>query len=97
MQLDIFTAPYIRHSISSLEAAESIKPKRQPLQAQVLAYLKRRGGLGATDEECQIALGLNPSTQRPRRIELVEAGLIVEADFQRKTRSGRNASVWIAI
>jgi DNA-binding IclR family transcriptional regulator len=50
---------------------------------------------GLTDEEMQKRLGMNPSTQRPRRIELARRGMVVEAGT-RKTASGRNASVWRA-
>jgi transcription initiation factor IIE alpha subunit len=48
---------------------------------------------GLTDEEMQTRLGMNPSTQRPRRIELARRGLVVEAGT-RKTASGRMATVW---
>jgi hypothetical protein len=41
----------------------------------------------------QLALGMNPSTQRPRRIELERRGLVVK-DGTRKTSSGRMAVVW---
>jgi hypothetical protein len=90
-------APYVRTSVTSLEAAESIEPRTSVLQRSVLHFLKRRGALGATDEEIQHALAMNPSTERPRRIELLHKGLIVEADATRKTTSGRRAAVWIAL
>jgi len=48
---------------------------------------------GLTDEEQQRLLGMNPSTQRPRRIELARRGLVVEAGT-RRTASGRMATVW---
>jgi hypothetical protein len=48
---------------------------------------------GLTDEEMQTRLGMNPSTQRPRRGELADAGLIVRCGV-RKTASNRNADVW---
>lgn len=51
---------------------------------------------GLTDEEMQFALGMNPSTQRPRRVELVDGGFIIDSHQRRKTRSGRTAIVWIA-
>jgi hypothetical protein len=49
---------------------------------------------GGTDEELQDALGMNPNTQRPRRIELVERGLVRDSGRTRKTKSGRRATVW---
>jgi len=50
--------------------------------------------VGATDEEIQTWLGMNPSTQRPRRVELVKKGLVVDSGKTRQTRSGRKATVW---
>jgi hypothetical protein len=96
MQLDIFStpAPYVRHSVTSLEAAESIGPHLSRLQDELLGFIQRRGALGATDEEMQKIMPAN--TQRPRRIELAKKGLIVAADFERKTKSGRNATVWLS-
>ena len=51
---------------------------------------------GLTDEEMQRLLEMNPSTQRPRRIELARRGLVVECGT-RRTASGRMATVWKAI
>jgi DNA-binding IclR family transcriptional regulator len=64
------------------------------MQRRVLELLQATPE-GLTDEEMQRRLGMNPSTQRPRRIELARRGMVVEAGT-RKTASGRNASVWRA-
>jgi DNA-binding IclR family transcriptional regulator len=48
-----------------------------------------------TDEEIQEKTGLNPSSERPRRIELVEAGEIVPAPMTKTTKSGRKALAWM--
>jgi hypothetical protein len=64
------------------------------MQRRVLDLL-RENAAGMTDEEQQAALAMNPSTQRPRRVELVRRGLVVEAGT-RKTSSGRMATVWRA-
>ena len=96
-QLDfIVDAPYQSHSETSRSAARQIKPHLGRLQDMVLTFLRQRGAYGATDEEIQEALALNPSTQRPRRIELVAKGLAIDLGPKRKTRSGRMASVWIS-
>ncbi len=68
-------------------------------QKIVLDFLKMRDRVtitspGATDEEMQLGIPMNPSTQRPRRIELVEAGLVEDSGERRKTRGGRSAIVW---
>lgn len=89
-------APYQRHSEESFAAAEQIEPDAATLRGQVLAHIRKCGILGATDDEMQVALRMNPSTQRPRRIELWRMGLVVASDSQRLTRSLRWAKVWIA-
>lgn len=81
------------HSTTSREAAAEIVPVAGGLRRRVLDFIQARGAAGATDEEIANGLGLNPSTARPRRVELVRAGLVAKAGT-RKTASGRNADVW---
>jgi transcription initiation factor IIE alpha subunit len=93
--LPLFTqrAPSVNGSITSAKAADSLGPATlNAMQRQVLALLQATPG-GLTDEEMQTRLGMNPSTQRPRRIELARRGLVVEAGT-RRTASGRMATVW---
>lgn len=52
---------------------------------------------GATDEELEKALGIKGSTQRPRRRELEQQGLIQDSGLRRLTSSGREAIVWVAV
>lgn len=88
-------APAVQTSRTSMQAADSLEPATlNAMQRQVYEFLASRPD-GATDEEMQRGLVMNPSTQRPRRIELVRRGLVVE-DGTRRTSSGRNASVWKA-
>jgi predicted transcriptional regulator len=74
------------------EAHRLIAPFRTALQQSVYLYIRNNNG--CTDEEVQDGLNLNPSTQRPRRIELVQLGLIKETAKRRRTKSGRWAIVW---
>lgn len=93
--LPLFTqrAPAVHGSITSAQAADSLGPTTlNALQRRVLELLAANPQ-GLTDEEMQMQLGMNPSTQRPRRIELARRGLVVECGT-RRTASGRNASVW---
>jgi len=93
--LPLFTqrAPSARGSVTSAQAADSLGPAMlNALQRKVLELL-RATPEGLTDEEVQRRLDMNPSTQRPRRIELARRGLVVEAGT-RKTASGRMATVW---
>jgi hypothetical protein len=85
--------PSARGSVTSAAAADSLDGETlNAMQRRVLTLLQATPG-GLTDEEMQGRLGMNPSTQRPRRIELARRGLVV-ADGTRKTASGRMAVVW---
>jgi len=85
------------HSETSVEAAELIEPNAATLRGHVLAFLRARGEHGAIDEEVQEGLDMNPSTQRPRRIELYNAGLVKDSDRTRLTRRCRKSVVWTAV
>ena len=86
-------APAVQSSPASMDAADAIGGGLGPLQRSVVAFLRQRGVHGATDEEIATGLAMNPSTARPRRIELVRRGLVVEAGT-RKATSGRYATAW---
>jgi hypothetical protein len=84
--------PYQRHSDTSMEAAVAAELRHDNERSRVLQFLIERGG--ATDDEIQVALGMNPSTERPRRIELVNRGLVRDTGRTWPTRTGRRATVW---
>jgi len=84
--------PFVAHNEESRAAGVSIRPVAGTLRARVLdAITSRRAGL--TDEEGCEATGMNPSTWRPRRIELLEAGLVKKSGV-RPGKSGRLMAVW---
>jgi len=86
-------APAVNGSATSAAAADSLGPKTlNAMQRRVLELLEATPD-GLTDEEMARRLGMNPSTQRPRRIELARRGLVVTCGT-RRTASGRNADVW---
>jgi hypothetical protein len=85
----------VESSETSREAAALIEPQRVTLRARVYAFIDLHGSDGATDEEIQEALGMNPSTERPRRVELVEAGRIRDSGRTRRTKANRRAVVWV--
>ena len=92
--LPLFTAraPSVHGSITSAAAADSLDGTTlNAMQRRVLAYIEEHGP--STDEEIASGLGMNPSTERPRRIELARRGLIAESGT-RRTASGRYATVW---
>ena len=83
---------YQPHSDTSREAAERIEPTAGTLRRKVLDYM--RVVREATDERMQDELRLNPSTQRPRRIELVASGHLRDSGRTALTKSGRKAVLW---
>jgi len=84
-------APSVNGSVTSAAAADSIEGKTlNALQRRVYEFIAWRA---STDEEIANELGMNPSTVRPRRVELVRRGLVVQ-DGTRRTTSGRMATVW---
>lgn len=86
--------PAQKHSKTSTEAAEKIRARVNQMHERILDYLAQHPA-GATDEQMQDALDLPGSTQRPRRIELQLWGLLKDSGRTEKTRSGRNAVVWV--
>ena len=87
--------PFQGHSDTSLEAAASVAKKTPRLRTMVFNCLEnQRMGLGLTDEQLVERMGLPCDTVRPRRVELVREGKVVDTGLRRKNRSGRNAVVW---
>jgi hypothetical protein len=89
--------PHQRHSETSGEAADVIAPDVPALRLRVYEFIAGRGARGATDEEVQDGLGMNPSTQRPRRVELYRSGLVKDGRLTRLTKARRRAVVWTAV
>jgi len=86
--------PAQKHSKTSMEAARAMEPKAQTKREIVYAAILGAGSRGMTDDEIQVATGMNPSTQRPRRIELFRDLMIRDSGDVRPTRGGGNAVVW---
>ena len=86
--------PFQRNSDTSIEAALKMAGKAGSLRRQIYYFLKERAGRGATDEEVQVGLDMPGNTQRPRRCELEQAGLVHDSGLRRKTTAGREAVVW---
>jgi hypothetical protein len=84
--------PYQNQVETSRAAAVSIRPVAGTLRARVLDAI---AAAPCTDEEGCLATGMNPSTWRPRRVELEAAGLVRKAG-ERPGKSGRMMAVWAA-
>jgi len=93
---DFCDLKYVRGSETSLEAALAIEPTTGTLRWRVLHELRKYPN-GLTDHQMQELIPMNPSTQRPRRVELVRANLVKKSGYTRITPSGRQADVWVAV
>ena len=91
------TAPFVAGSDTSREAAESIQPAASSMRFRVLMYIKATGRTGSTDDEIEEALNMRHQTASARRRELVLSGHVEDSTRRRKTRSGRNATVWVYV
>ena len=83
---------YQAHSETSREAADRAEPQAGTQRRKILDYMKLVRC--STDETMQEALQMNPSTQRPRRGELVDSGHLRDSGRTALTRSGRRAVLW---
>lgn len=91
------------HRQTAQDAAAKVRTggPRWRILARIVAASREIGGgptpFGITDEELADDLALSPSTERPRRVELVRDGL-VEAipDQTRDSRYGRAMQLWRA-
>lgn len=82
--------PFVSGSSTSRLAAESMTGKAGSLRRKVYDLLSE---VSCTDEEGAKMLDMNPSTYRPRRVELSAAHLIQQVG-EIPTSSGRRAVVW---
>jgi hypothetical protein len=87
---------------TSEAAAVSIEDERATQRAEVFAAIRAAGSRGATDDELQVLLDLDGSSERPRRWELWKREAITilrDANgdaVRRATRTHRHAVVWVA-
>ena len=94
MRNDELHIPYQGHSTTSERAAQEIAGGADSLRRSVLAFLQWHGP--SSDEEGMLYLRMNPSTYRPRRIELVKLGLVRDSGKLGHTMSGRTCTLWVS-
>ena len=86
------TAPFVRESDTSEQAALSVQPHLPRLERVVLTAIADGGG--RTSDEVEQATGLAHQTVSARIRGLVQRGLLADSGERRVTRSGRKAAVW---
>jgi hypothetical protein len=89
--------PAIRHDArdTSIAAARRTAPRSSGNRTLVYEAV-RDSADGLTDMQISDVTGLDPSTERPRRVELVRLGLIESAGITRRSPLGSMATVWRA-
>ena len=85
--------PAQRHSLTSVAAAESIEASVSAPRERVRRAIETYGPV--TDEHIAVVTGLSPNTARPRRVELVAAGIVMAHHATQTTASGRQATAWV--
>ena len=88
--------PWQEHSQASQDSAFALKRHIAAAQRESVFQAIVQHPDGLTDQEIGDLLGLAGDSVRPRRGELHNKHRIKEAGT-RKTRSGRDATVWVAI
>lgn len=78
--------------VTSSAAEREIAPHASTLREDVYKTIAAFGPIH--DERIARVLNMNPSTERPRRLELEKAGRIVASGTER-TSSGRKAVTWV--
>lgn len=86
--------PYVAGSSTSAAAADRIEPVAGSLRGRVLELIRTAGPI--TDQQIAERLRMDPSTARPRRVELQRVGLVRQQGTAR-TRAGREAALWVAV
>ena len=77
---------------ASAEAAADAAPRATGDRLRILRALAEHGAM--TDEGLQTLLRMNPSTERPRHGELVDAGMVRDSGTTGRTNSGAKAVLW---
>lgn len=94
--------PFARYSDTSRAAAGSMKSSAQTIRARILELIQGNGDLGSTCDEIECYLELTHQTASARVWELKgnpagQEARIRDSGARRATRSGRKATVWVAI
>ena len=87
-----YQPPFVAGSTTSEQAATEIKGAVANYREQVYQCIAEHGP--CTDEEIADRTGINPSTARPRRVDLMRQGRVRASENTRATRSGRQAQAW---
>ena len=88
------TLPYQKHSETSRQAAEE-NTTAATLREKIFQMIKDSGQHGMIADEVRQRINKSSNSTIPRLVELNRAGRIVKLQETRKTRSNRNANVYV--
>ncbi|MHB1036060.1 MAG: hypothetical protein ACYC35_16745 [Pirellulales bacterium] len=80
---------------SSRSAAAAVGPRVPALETRVYLFVVSRGDHGATDEEIASHVEGRTDSLRCWRVELRNAGFLLDSGRKRTTLAGISATVWI--
>lgn len=83
----------VRHDAADTSRDAALRVPANTQRAKVLTFLNEHGP--STDPEIADALGLSPNSERPRRVELVSGGYVVDSGLRRE-HHGSPHIVWAA-
>lgn len=86
--------PFQAHSSTSKQAARLASSFASSDRWRVFLAIAAAGFTGLADHEAQAKLGMDGNTQRPRRVELLNKGLIADTGFRIKVAAHRQAVSW---
>lgn len=85
---------------TSIAAAESMRPHAAAIRQRVFDFIQSRGHFGSTCDECEMAMDLSHQCCSARITDLhaprIGPARLIDSGRTRPTRSGRQATVWIA-
>jgi len=81
---------------TSRDAAARALPGAATHAGRVLRCIVAAGVDGITDEQVSDRIGMSLNTVRPRRLEMVERGLVMDSGDTTVTASGASAILWLA-
>lgn len=84
------------HTRESIEANPT-SIKKGTDRGEIYRLTARRGSQGLTLDEASEILGVGANCISGRFTELVEAGALFKSGYQRQTRTGKRAAVYLAV
>lgn len=89
--------PFVAGSDTSKEAAKSSKELARRLRQLIYRAISKSEDRGYICDEIEIEFTIPHQSASPRFGELAERGMIRDSGERRKTKSKRNAAVWVAV